>query len=182
MAICHQGKMRELWTRGYTRSELDLVQARFGLRFPPDLVDLLRDRRPLDGWGWLNDEAGIRRALDHPLSGLLFDVGHGLWWPEWGERPATAAERTEVVTAIVAGASPLIPLIGHRYIPAEPHEPGNPVFSVMQSDVIYYGTDLDDYFRNEFATHRSLRQPLSDFKFIAFWSDLVERNGQFWGD
>jgi hypothetical protein len=28
------------WTSGYTRTELDLAQARFGLRFPPDLAAL----------------------------------------------------------------------------------------------------------------------------------------------
>ena len=76
---------------------------------------------------------------------------------------------------MVARAPKLIPLISHRYLPEEPHEPGNPVFSVYQADVIHYGADLTDYFEREFAgwSHR----PWPDhIKYIRFWSDLVERN------
>src|SRR5205085_8748965 len=102
--LCHQGAMRDSWTSGYTQSELDFAQERYGLTFPPDLVALLLNRRPADGWDWRTDDEGIRRALAHPLSGLLFDVEHGLWWPEWGERPEPPAERAEIVTAIVAAA------------------------------------------------------------------------------
>jgi hypothetical protein len=138
--------MRHEWGAGYSQSELDAAQGRYGRRFPPDLIELLLDRRPLSGWDWRSDEEGIRRALDHPLDGLLFDLEHNdLWWAEWGDRPATAYERAEVVTAIVNAAPRLIPLVGHRYIPEIPHEAGNPVFSVMQSDVIYYGANLTDY-------------------------------------
>lgn len=170
--------MREAWTDGYTRSELDAAQERYGLRFPADLVDLLLDRRPLHGWDWRIDSEGIRRALDHPLGGLLFDVEHdGLWWPEWGERPSSVEERAKTVSAVVDAAPRLIPLIAHRYIPEEPHEAGNPVFSVMQSDVICYGADLADYFDREFHPAPFPGKPLRpDIKFIPFWSELVERN------
>lgn len=165
--------MNEHWTGGYSQVELDLAQERHGLRFPPDLVALLLDRRPLAGWDWRTDDAGIRGALEHPLRGLLFDVERNdLWWPEWGERPPSAEERAELVTAIVQAAPRLIPLIGHRYIPEEPHEAGNPVFSVMQSDVIYYGANLAEYFANEFDGANRL----SAVRRIPFWSKLVERN------
>lgn len=161
------------WTTGYTRSELDAAQDRFSLRFPPDLVELLLDRRPSEGWDWRADDAGIRRALEFPLKGLLYDLQHNaLWWPEWGEKPASADEQAEVLTAVVKAAPRLIPLIAHRYIPEEPHEAGNPVFSVMQSDVIYYGANLTEYFANEFGgTHQ-----VGPVRRIPFWSELVERN------
>ena len=165
------------WTRGYSEAELDDAQARFGLVFPPDLVALLRERSPARGYDWRSGDAAIRSALRAPLEGLLFDVEvNALWWPEWGERPATAPERAAIVTAIVARAPPLVPLIGHRYLPGEPHAPGNPVFSIVQSDVIYYGTDLDDYFRREFSPP-GLPDPVEGRpRHIPFWSDLVERN------
>lgn len=170
--------MRELWTRGYTRSELEAAQERYWLRFPPDLFDLLLDRRPIEGWDWVKDDAGIRRALAHPLAGLLFDVEHEvLWWPEWGPRPGTAEERAQIVTAIVGAAPRLIPIIAHRYIPEDPHEAGNPVFSVMQSDVILYGADLADYFQREFFPAPFPGRPVrKDVRYIPFWSDLVARN------
>jgi hypothetical protein len=169
--------MRELWTDGYTSNELDAAQERYGLRFPPDLVELLLDRRPVHGWDWRTDDVGIRWALEHPLGGLLFDLEHnGLWWPEWGERPPTAQERAEVLTGVVRGAPQLIPLIAHRYIPEDPHDRGNPVFSVMQADVIYYGADLEDYFERE-ANPQPWPPIRDDVRFIPFWSELVERNG-----
>jgi hypothetical protein len=167
--------MSNRWAKGYTQVELDDAQQKFGLVFPPDLMALLRDRRPSEGHVW-TDEAAIRRALARPLEGLLFDVEHNhLWWPEWGEKPTSSNDREEVLRSVVSRAPKLIPLIAHRYLPEEPHERGNPVFSVHQSDVIYYGADLTDYFEREFLgyNHRPWTLPI---KRIPFWSDLVERN------
>jgi hypothetical protein len=39
-------------------------------------------------------------------------------------------------------------------MPAEPHLPGNPVFSVHQTDIIVYGLDLYEYLHNEFGLQR----------------------------
>lgn len=163
------------WTRGYSPSQLDAAQKRFGLIFPPDLIDLFRERRPVDGHDWTDHDA-IRRALARPLRGLLFDVeNNALWWPEWGERPPTPGAREEVVQAIVARAPKLIPLISHRYIPASPNKAGNPIFSICQSDVIYYGANLADYFEREFDSHTTVPWP-SDIREIPFWSEMVRRN------
>ena len=35
-------------------------------------------------------------------------------------------------------------------MPDRPQLNGNPIFSIHQTDMIYYGFDLDDYFRHEF--------------------------------
>jgi hypothetical protein len=164
------------WLKGYTQAELDSAQHRFGLAFPPDLIALLREKRPADGHDWTN-EADIHRALAWPLEGLLFDIEqNSLWWPAWGTRPTDPNAREEILRSIVLAAPKLIPLIGHRYLPEEPREPGNPVFSVYQADVTYYGADLADYFDREFFgfDHRPWIQPT---RHIPFWSDLVERNG-----
>jgi hypothetical protein len=164
------------WTKGYTQAELGDAQERFGLVFPPDLVALLRDRRPVRGHDW-TDHVAIQRMLDWPFEGLLFDVEHNtLWWPEWGEKPDDPQAREEVLRSVLSRAPKLIPLISHRYLPEQPHEAGNPVFSVHQSDVIYYGTDLIDYFEREFMG-RSHRPWPDQIKYIPFWSDLVGRNG-----
>jgi hypothetical protein len=163
------------WTRGYTQAELDKAQETFDLVFPPDLVALLRDRRPVKGHDW-TDEAAIRRMLDWPLEGLLFDLEHnGLWWPEWGEKPDGLETCAEVLRSVLARAPRLIPLISHRYLPADPCESGNPVFSVHQADVIHYGANLDDYFEREFNGWTCRPWP-DQIKHIPFWSDLVERN------
>src|SRR5438445_61404 len=111
---------------GYSQSELDEIQHRWGLRFTPDLVELLREHRPLlDGpasFDWLrSDPAKIKDRLDWPFESFWFDVERDqAWWPEWGEKPAELTERRGRLTEIFAGAPKLIPLFGHRYIPEEP--------------------------------------------------------------
>ena len=164
------------WTTGYTKTELDEVQERFALRFPPDLVELLQEKRPCAGFDWRSDNEEIRAALRWPLEGLLFDVEMSdFWLSAWGPRPSNPKERNNIATLAVAAAPKLIPLFGHRFIPEEPHERGNPVFSVYQTDVIYYGANLEDYFRREFKEIAwAADWPIP--KRIRFWSDLVDDN------
>jgi hypothetical protein len=165
------------WTKGYTQAELDRAQRRFGLAFPPDLVALLRRKRPVEGHDWTDDRA-IRRALDRPFNGLLTCVEDGrLWWPEWGRLPSSARAREQVLREVVSLAPKLIPLIGHRYLPEQPHETGNPVFSIFYTDAIYYGANLKDYFEREFTGWNSRPWP-TQIKYVPFWSDLVERFAQ----
>ena len=167
------------WAKGYTQAELDRAQRRFGLVFPPDLVVLLRRKRPVEGHDWTDDRA-IRRALDWPFNSLLADVEGGrLWWPEWGRLPSNARAREQVLRETVSRAPKLIPLIGHRYLPEQPHEAGNPVFSIVGDDAIYYGANLKDYFEREFGDWRVRSWPWpNQIKYIPFWSDLVERFAQ----
>jgi hypothetical protein len=163
-----------VWAEGYTQEELDDAQEKYDLTFPPDLIALFLERRPVQGWDWRSDEPEIREMLERPCEGLIFDVEHdGLWWPEWGDRPDHENERAETLRAIVQQAPKLVPLVSHRYIPCEPNEAGNPVFSIHQSDVIYYGVNLDDYFEREFGHPRRLvAKPM---RHIRFWSKLVDR-------
>lgn len=63
-----------LWAEGYTQVELNNAQEKFGLNFPPDLVALYLERRPVRAWDWRSDEGDIRKALEWPFESLLFDV------------------------------------------------------------------------------------------------------------
>jgi hypothetical protein len=164
-----------VWTNGYSAAELERAQERFQLTFPPDLIALLRDRRPAGGPDW-NDEATVRSRVARPFEGLLFDVEeNGLWWPEWGDRPDNVDARAEVLRTVVGKAPRLIPIFSHRYLPATPDLAGNPVFSVYQSDVIHYGTDLHDYIDREERgwDHKPWPEVVRE---IDFWSELVRRN------
>ena len=163
------------WMRGYTSAELERAQTRFRRTFPADLIELLRDRRPVGGPDWNNEEI-VRPFLAWPFEGLLFDVEeNGLWWTEWGDRPATAEDRAEVLRQVSGRAPRLIPIFGHRYLPATPTRAGNPVFSVYQSDVIHYGADLDDYLDRE-ENGLDCRPWPEALREIEFWSELVRRN------
>ncbi len=51
------------------------------------------------------------------------------------------------------------------------------MFSVYQTDIIYYGANLSHYFENETsAPQENWERPWPDCRYIRFWSDLVERN------
>lgn len=102
-----------------------------------------------------------------------------MWWPEWGEKPKALLDQGKKLGEVIAKVPKLIPLDGHRYLPETPNERGNPVFSVYQSDVIYYGADLADWIVREErgweAGHAidSAHPP----KEIPFWSEMVRCDG-----
>lgn len=164
-----------IWAEGYTQHDLDVAQETFGLTFPPDLIALFLERRPIRGWDWRSDGEKIRQMLEWPFEGLLFDVEHNNFWrSEWGARPVSAKKRAKVLRNIVDQAPRLVPLVSHRYIPSEPNESGNPIFSIHQSDIIYYGANLADYFEREFGNARG--SVVGPVKRIRFWSELVDGN------
>jgi hypothetical protein len=70
------------------------------------------------------------------------------------------------------GCSQLIPIYRHRMMPDEPLSPGNPVFSVHQTDIIHYGFDLADYLRCEFNLPGREPWP-TQVRTIRFWD--IER-------
>jgi hypothetical protein len=52
---------------------------------------------------------------------------------------------------------------------------GNPVFSIMQTDIIYYGADLAHYLLNEFVDQDYvLHTHVQDIQKIRIWSYLAE--------
>jgi hypothetical protein len=165
---------------GLTDSEIVAAEDRFGFRFPPDLRAVLQFALPVgNGFpNWRHDPSDfITDRLNWPLEGILFDVEHNddIWPAEWGPRPEQMDEQFAVVTELVEAAPRLVPICGHRYIPAEPHENGNPVYSIYQTDIIYYGNDLADYFHHEFGVPLptwAARKP----KPIRFWDELWTLN------
>jgi hypothetical protein len=169
---------------GLTDEEFLRVERRFGFRFPPDLRSFLAIGLPDSGrWvDWRNaDEKAIRERLNWPLEGICFDIEHNQFWlDEWGERPADLQEAFHVARRAVSEAPALIPICSHRYLPADPFEAGNPVFSVHQTDIIYYGADLMDYLQNEFSYYfgRAEYAITKIPRRVRFWSRLAEENGE----
>ena len=166
---------------GLTDAEIAAVESRFGFRFPPDLREFLQTALPrgpqFPDWRSGNENE-LHMWLDRPRRGVLFDVESGFWLPEWGERPQGLDVR-RAVEALVAAAPKLIPVYAHRMMPDEPHEPGNPVFSVHQTDIIEYGFDLADYLRHEFELPGREPRPERVRK-IRFW-DIDRFQDTRWG-
>ena len=170
---------RVLFADGLSDLEVAKLESTFAFRFPPDLRQLLQHALPVSpGFvNWRDDpDESLRQRLDWPADGICFDIEHNFfWWEEWGPRPIDTPTACEVARHEIAKMPALIPIYNHRYIPAEPHLTGNPVFSVHQTDIIYYGSDLSNYFYNEFSPHDERDFPAyADVRSIRFWSQIVE--------
>jgi len=155
---------------GLTDPEIQGIESRFRFRFPPDLRSFLQTNVPF--WNsprWHSAiDSEIQSWLDEPMRGMLFDVEHSEFWlPEWGDRPEHLPDAFKIASMKIGDAPKLIPILGHRYMPALPKEAGNPVFSVHQTDIIYYGFDLEDYLRHEFNLPR--QEWPAQVKKIEFW-------------
>ena len=167
---------------GLSDPEVEYIENRFDFRFPPDLRSLLQTAVPFwnsPRWHTVADEE-IQKWLDGPMEEVLLSVEHNEFWlPEWGPRPEGLPNAVQTALANLKLAPKLIPILGHRYIPALPYEAGNPVFSIHQADIIYYGFDLEDYLRHEFNLPRE--DWPAQIKQIEFWDP--ERFQQlYWGE
>ena len=167
---------------GLTDLEVFAVEKKFGFQFPPDLRSFLQTALPLGPRfpNWRSgDELELKDWLDLPRQGLRFDVEHNRFWlEEWGARPKSMDAALARLDELLATAPKLIPIYAHRMIPAEPNESGNPVFSVHQTDIIYYGFNLNDYLRAEFAIDR---EPWPEtLRPIRFW-DIARFQDVRWG-
>ena len=92
------------------------------------------------GLTFKDSEDKILSRLDCPLGGMLFDLqNNDFWINSWEDKPDTYSEKERIAREKYLTFPKLIPIYSHRYIPMEPMESGNPIFSVHQMDIIYYG-------------------------------------------
>lgn len=142
-------------TPGLSERELAGIEARRNFCFAPEHRTLLTTGLPT-GPSWPDWRAGpeedLRGQLFWPTEGLIFDVGHNsFWYPAWGPRPMRSADALDLARQQLAHVPVMVPVFGHRYLPAGPDLTGQPVLSMYQSDIIHYGADLADYLRREFT-------------------------------
>ncbi|MEU1199863.1 hypothetical protein ABZ446_27060 [Streptomyces sp. NPDC005813] len=161
--------------RGMSERELDGVEARWGFRFAPEHRTLLGAGLPTGGRGWPDwrdgDAEDLAERLVWPVQGVLFDVEcNDFWHEDWDPRPADVPDALEVARTYLAEVPMMVPVYSHRYLLADPDRTGTPVLSMYQTDIIHYGVDLIDYFRNEFGGP-VLTTPDDDrYAAIPFWS------------
>jgi len=164
-----------------TDLEISRIETVYNILFPPDLREFYQCGLPVGqnfpNWRSESDENInlLKERLAWPLDGMLFDVEHNSFWhPLWGERPSDLEAAFHICREEFSRAPKLIPIYSHRYISSQPQESGNPIFSVYQTDIIYYGEDLESYFKVEFKDMEHSEIEYKAMKKIRFWSELVE--------
>ena len=116
--------------------------------------------------------------LKWPIEGVLFDVEHNSFWLNaWGTQPIKLRIKIETARQQMESAPKLIPIYAHRYISSTPNEAGNPVYSVHQTDVIFDGQDIWEYFEVEFKEKNQQSIEFGKIKHIPFWHDLITNDG-----
>ena len=174
---------------GLTQAEFTRIEKKFGFQFADDHRAFLTQGLPVNTglppqrpgviythpqpWpDWRHgDPDTICVLLDRPVEGVLFDVEHnGLWPDTWGTRPAPPKSAIGTARRLLRGVPRMVPVYGHRYLPAGRGTFSHPVLSMWQTDIIIYGSDLVDYIDHEFSgaghqfnTARSVPQIMVEF-------------------
>ena len=142
--------------KGLSDKQIKLAQEYYNVVFPQDFEELLATIRPVQSfYDWSDfskkNVALLNEKLAWPVEGALFDVeNNNFWLKSWGEKPSEIEERLLTAKNHMEMVPKLIPVMGHRYISSEPNEVGNPIYSVYQMDIIFYGENIWDYFEIEF--------------------------------
>lgn len=165
-----------IFTKGLSDKEILDIEETFMFIFPPDLKLFLQIALPISN-GFVNwhSTKDVKSRLDWVFEGIAFDIRNNAFWhADWGEKPDSLAEQIHIAELFYNNCPKLIPIYSHRFLPASPCEMGNPVLSIYQTDIIYYGNDLLTYLCNEFG----IRNYKSSFqkeepKHIEFWSDFL---------
>jgi hypothetical protein len=163
--------------KGLSPREIWRIQEQFGFVFNEDHRELLSLGLPR-GRGWPDwrhaSSQDLESRLAGPADGTLFDVEHDAFWPSsWPPRPGELPAALDVARAHLDRWPKLVPVYLHRYLPADPWPSGSPVFSVHQTDVIFYGNDLTDYVNREFGHDRSPIESKEGRPYVPVWSDLA---------
>ena len=169
---------------GLSADELTVAEQRFGFTFARSHREFLSRLLPVEGpeaeagAAWPDWRHGttedLMGRLSWPTDGVVFDVLHAGFWPaSWGTRPVGRSDAEAVARSRLGEVPALVPIFGHRYLPAAPTNEDPPVFSVWQTDVIYYGDDIADWSAREFGGEPHPRT-ISPDRRTPFWSDLVD--------
>ncbi|WP_088071925.1 hypothetical protein [Gottfriedia luciferensis] len=169
------------FSEGLKEKEVVEIEELYKIKFPPDLKEFLMYALPISDEfiNWNDKSKGninkITDRLQWPLEGIIFDIEHNEFWlNDWGKKPSTFKDSVDIATFHYNKAPKLIPICSHRYIPSTPYEYGNPIMSVYQTDIIYYGENLLSYLLVEFKIKKYDDIDFENIKKIPFWSNIID--------
>lgn len=165
-----------------TNAELKKAEQYYQITFPFELKTLLNAVLPVSPhfYNWndytTENQTTIKQALNWPVEGILFDVEYNNLWLEdyWGAAPQQLDEKLFIAKRHLNKVPKLIPIYSHRYIPYISNQQLAPILSVYQTDIIYYGNNLWNYFEHEFNLINDVNIDFACIIHIPFWSIFLE--------
>lgn len=177
-----QNKLRLIGIKfedGLSEHEINKIEQLYTIEFPNDLKEFLTLGLPISegfpNWRDFSQEnvSKIVSQLEWPLEGILFDIeSNSFWFDSWGDKPDSFVNQLATCKEKFIEVPKMIPIYSHRYIPSTPNESGNPVFSIYQTDIIYYGDNLSTYFEVEFFNRNLNTVSFKSIRKIQFWSEI----------
>jgi hypothetical protein len=165
---------------GMSSAEVADIERQLGFPIPEDFKYLLQNMKDEGGvmFPWAKfDKGKYEDTIGWVLSGIEFDIRHNAFWMEsrWGLRPEEIDKCLKIFREDFPSWPKLLPLLGHRFLPAEPCITGNPVFSIVQTDIIYYGDSLASYLLEEFIPGQEHAENTKDVRNrIDVWADIAD--------
>lgn len=164
--------------KGLTIDEVVQIEKIYEIVFPMSLRDFLMTTLPVSKgfYNWRNREQGnveyIKNIISQPIR-YITDMPEEVYWCEdWGVEPDNEDDFKSEVKKRLKIAPKLIPIFSHRYMPMIPSK-NPPVISVHGVDIIYYGENIEDYFRVEFGEKDQNKISFENIKPIPFWTDIM---------
>ena len=164
---------------GLTDDEVEKIEKIYGIQFPKSLKNFLMEGMPIsDGfYNWRNFKPDnieyIKRVIYHPVKFIENYPEEVEWYREWGKEPECVSDRVQIVRNRLKNAPTLLPVFVHRYMPKTLDE-NPPVISVNGTDIIFYGENLEEYFKIEFGEKKHAEIDCQVIKPIPFWSDIID--------
>ena len=169
---------------GLSDEEFEKIEKFYNIKFPKVLKILYKSFLPnLYNWRDFSEDnvEKIKKYLNMPIEGILFDIQYNSFWMDcFGEKTGDIEQNKAKAEEYLKNAKEeevprLIPIYSHRYVPSFPDSIDVPVFSVMQTDIIYYGKNIENYFEHEFGNNYNPEQESADLGVIEipFWSKLA---------
>jgi hypothetical protein len=151
-------KKKIKFDKGLNADEYLEIETFYDISFPKSLKEMYQVAVPVSHsfYNWRDFSKAnvekIKSKLEWPLEGVLFDVEENCFWDNsWGEKPTDLIEAKKKCIEEMKKVPRLLPIYSHRYIPIVKGIDNPPIFSVYQTDAIYYGVDLENYLRIEFG-------------------------------
>jgi hypothetical protein len=164
---------------GLSTGQIASIEGQLGFRLPDDFAYLFSNLQDPGGvfFPWLEfDKRKYDEKIEWVLHGVEFDIEkNNLWLDRWGSKPDELSAALNAARKDFETWPKLLPIYGHRFLAAEPCCEGNPVFSIMQTDIIYYGANLAHYLLNEFVDQNyTLHTSARKIRRIEVWSGFAE--------